>query len=118
MILQRAPQAVIATYRHPVAGDWLWLDDGQCGFRSWAAAHWTTEEPGEAEKAARTERHQRAAAESAPELPPVRRGSPCPVHGGPLLWSGDGNLTCLEEHSYQIPVPPKIAPGRNPFRRR
>ena len=56
MILQSAPQTVLATCRHPVAGDWLWLDDGQCGFGSWAAAYWTTEEPGEAEKAARAER--------------------------------------------------------------
>jgi hypothetical protein len=56
MVLQHAPQTVIATYWHPVAGDWLWLDDGQCGFRSFAAAHWTTEGPDEAELAAPEER--------------------------------------------------------------
>jgi hypothetical protein len=65
MVLQHAPQTVIATYRHPVAGDWLWLDDGQCGFRSWAAAHWMTEEPDAAELEARFERRQARAAENA-----------------------------------------------------
>jgi len=65
MALQDAPQTVIATYRHPVAGDWLWLDDGQCGFRSFAAAHWTAEEPAEAEKAARFTRRQQRKAENA-----------------------------------------------------
>jgi len=68
MVLQDAPQTVIATCRHPVAGDWVWLDDGRCGFRSFAAAHWTTEEPGDDEKAARNERRGRRAAENA-ELP-------------------------------------------------
>jgi hypothetical protein len=53
MVLQYAPKTVIATCRHPVAGDWLWLDDGNCGFGSWAAEHWTTEEPDQAELEAR-----------------------------------------------------------------
>lgn len=65
MVLQRAPQTVIGTYKHPVAGDWLWLDDGNCGFRSYAAVHWTTEEPGEAEMAAREVRVQERIAENA-----------------------------------------------------
>jgi hypothetical protein len=46
MALQRAPQAVIAAYRDPVLGSWLWLDAGLGNFGSYAAAFWTTEEPG------------------------------------------------------------------------
>ena len=53
VVLQHAPQTVIATYRHPVAGDWLWLEDGNCGFGSWTAKWWTTEEPDDAEKESR-----------------------------------------------------------------
>lgn len=52
MILQKAPQTVIATWRDPVFGDWLWLDGGGGGnFSSWTAVHWTTEEPDAAELA-------------------------------------------------------------------
>jgi hypothetical protein len=69
MVLQAAPQVVVASCRHPVAGDWLWLDGGYSGLRSWAAVHWTTEEPDEDEKAARFERRQQRAAENA-ALPP------------------------------------------------
>ena len=71
MVLQYAPQTVIATYHHPVAGDWLWLDDWKGGFGSWAAEHWTTEEPDQAELEARFERRQQRTAENAygPHLP-------------------------------------------------
>ena len=135
MVLQYAPQTVLATCRHPVAGDWLWLDDGQCGFRSWAAAHWTTEEPGEAEMAARKERDASLRAEvqaryphiSGPRLPMsvialpaappgVRRGSSCPDHGTPLFWLLDGRLVCEHGHGYKIPDPPAQA-GKSRTRR-
>ena len=71
MVLQYAPQTVIAMYHHPVAGDWLWLDDWKGGFGSWAAEHWTTEEPDQAELEARFERRQQRTAENAygPHLP-------------------------------------------------
>ena len=65
MVLQHAPQTVIATYRHPVAGDWLWLDDGNCGFRSSAACWWTTGKPDETELAARMLRQAQREAENA-----------------------------------------------------
>jgi len=79
MVLQRAPQTVLATYRHPVAGDWFWLDDGQCGFRSFAAVHWTTDEPDEAEQAAREERVAQRLAENAARW--TGFPNPCPVCG-------------------------------------
>lgn len=69
MVFQYAPQTVIAVYHHPVAGDWLWLDDGKCGFGSWAAEHWTAQEPDEAEIAARKDRAATLAAESAAAYP-------------------------------------------------
>lgn len=129
MVLQRAPQTVIGTYKHPVAGEWLWLDDGQCGFRSWAAAHWTTKDPGEAEMAARKERDGALRAESAefarfPPIPPmsvialpaappgVRRGSSCPDHGTPLFWLLDGRLVCEHGHGYKIPAAAPETPRR------
>ena len=87
MVFQRGPQTVIGMCRHPVAGDWLWLDDGECGFRSRAAAHWTTEEPGEAEVAARKERASRLQAEDEKRLAEWRKESRLrwqyPVAGGP-----------------------------------
>ena len=64
MVLQYAPQTVLATCRHPVAGDWLWLDDGNCRFGSWAAVNWTTEEPDQAELEARFERRRGRVAEN------------------------------------------------------
>ena len=87
MVFQRAPQTVIGTYLHPVVGHWLWLDDGQYGFRSFAAEHWTTEEPGEAEVAARKERASRLQAEDEKRLAEWRKESRLrwqyPVAGGP-----------------------------------
>jgi hypothetical protein len=65
MVLQNAPKTILATCRHPVAGDWLWLDDGNCGFGSWAAVNWTTEEPDAAELESRFERRRVRAAENA-----------------------------------------------------
>lgn len=64
MILQWAPQTVIASYRHRELGDWLWLDDGHGGFRGFAAKWWAKTEPGPGEQAARAERQQRRVAEN------------------------------------------------------
>jgi len=97
MVLQYAPQTVIATYHHPVAGDWLWLDDGNCRFGSWAAVNWTTEEPDEAEKAAREERVRRLGVVAdhvgkiltplSPILPvPVDEPEPCTSLPDPRWW--------------------------------
>lgn len=61
MILQRAPQTVIATYRHPVSGDWLRLAAADCP-RGFPAAHWTTEEPDEGEQVRRRLRNEELAA--------------------------------------------------------
>ena len=80
MVLQYAPQTVLATCRHPSAGDWLWLADWKGGFGSWAAEHWTTEEPDAAELEARfTRRRQRDAEnEAVRDLSPLR---PFPLYG-------------------------------------
>jgi hypothetical protein len=63
-ILQHAPQVIIATYRHPELGDWLWLDDGHGGLPTFAAKYWTTTEPDPAEQQARAARVQRRIAEN------------------------------------------------------
>ena len=56
MVLQHAPQTVVATWRSPAGVDWLWLDRGT-GLHpgSWYAGHWTTDEPDAAALAARKE---------------------------------------------------------------
>lgn len=64
MILQWAPQTVIATYRHPELGDWLWLDDGHGGFRGFSARWWTKVVPDPDEQAARGARQQQRIAEN------------------------------------------------------
>ena len=87
MVLQYAPQTVLATCRHPVAGDWLWLADWKGGFGSWAAEHWTTDEPDQAELEARFTRRRLRDEENAriPFLHPIL---PVPVDepepGAPL----------------------------------
>jgi hypothetical protein len=53
MVLQHAPQVVVAVVSHPVFGEWLWLADNVSGVGSYAASSWTTEEPSEGEKARR-----------------------------------------------------------------
>ena len=65
MVLQDAPQTVINAFSDPVLGDWLWLDAGSGHFGSWAAVHWTTTEPDEAELAVRRERQLERLAENA-----------------------------------------------------
>jgi hypothetical protein len=45
MELQTAPQTVLFAVSHHMYGDWLWLDDGRGGLRSWAAEYWATNEP-------------------------------------------------------------------------
>jgi hypothetical protein len=44
--------------------------------------------------------------------PPLRRGSPCPIHGGTLFWLGGGNLICEYDHGYQIPDVARKPQGR------
>ena len=43
----------------------------------------------------------------------LRRGSSCPIHGGTLIWAGNGRLICEHGHDYQIPdTPPPAEPTR------
>jgi len=55
-----------------------------------------------------TQRRQQRKAEQA-----LRRGSSCPIHGGTLIWLGNGRLACEHGHDYQIPdTPPPAEPTR------
>lgn len=64
MALQHAPQIVLAAHRSQLLGDWLWLDSGLGRYGSWAAEHWTTEEPSTGEQAELAERKRRRAEEN------------------------------------------------------
>jgi hypothetical protein len=53
MILQHAPQIVIAMATHLVFGEWLWISHDVNGASSSAAVNWTTEEPSHEERVKR-----------------------------------------------------------------
>lgn len=53
MAFQQAPQTVIAIASHPLYGEWLWLDDGHGGLRTFGAEPWTTTQPSKEEIADR-----------------------------------------------------------------
>jgi hypothetical protein len=75
LILQNAPQTVIATASHPKFGLWLWLADDATGVRSSHAASWTTEEPDAEEQ----KRRFIARAAQAQDDWNVRKYTPVPV---------------------------------------
>jgi len=111
MALQRAPQTVLASRRDPVFGDWLWLDGGSGHFGSWSAGHWTTDEPGDAEKAEITERARRRAEENDRMTP--RRSHSLTFGGGlaGISEPGDRSPGMPPPGYVGLPLPSALTPG-------
>ena len=106
MILQQAPQTVIAVFSDLALGEWLWLDAGTGYFGSWAAVHWTTAGPDEAWHAARREAEKRVTADAEERVAALEEQAAHPMTGAQAAEL----RADLEEAMRQGPFPCRVIP--------